>query len=258
MYVSTAPFHGFVYSGAGEGEARAEFVLSRVGEGGDGLIVEVGAGTGNLSFAIARRGTRVVALEESPALFAILLERFRGARECWPVLSPLPINFSALPAELSARAIVASNLMSHLAPLQKKIFLEECVRRLRASGGTLIFNCVQASPQRPTQGRSEILKRVYGENILRHFAASEPSVSGAEDVVVTSEIILEHRGIKIKSFSDQTSLYFDDHNHIEQNLRMLGINSCAITGGWSDTPYQTGGPAFVVVAQVSPDEGRSV
>ena len=256
MYASTAPFHGFIYSGAGEGEARAEFVLSQVGGVADGPIVEAGAGTGNLSLALARRGARVVALEESPALFSILLERFRSARECWPVLSPLPINLSALPTELSARAIVASNLMSHLAPLQKKIFLEECVRRLRASGGTLIFNCVQASPQRPTQGRSEILKRVYGENILRHFAASDPSVSGPEDVVVTSEIILEYRGIKIQSFSDQTSLYFDDHTQIEKSLRMLGITSYAITGGWSDTPYQSGGPGFVVVAQVSQDEGR--
>lgn len=257
MYANTAAFHGFIYSGAGEGEARAEFVLSQLGDGGDGVVVEAGAGTGNLAFAIARRGDRVVALEESPALFAVLLERFRGARECWPVLSPLPINLSALPIEFSPRAIVASNLMSHLAPAQKKSFLEDCVRRLRASGGMLIFNCVQASPHRPKQGRSEIFKRVYGENILRHFAASDPSVFGPEDVVVTSEIILEHRGIKIQSLSDQTSLYFDDRSHIENNLRTLGVKSCMIFGGWSDTPYQSAGPGFVVVAQVLPDEGRS-
>ena len=255
MYASTAPFHGFVYSGAGEGEARAEFVLARRGEGDDELIVEVGAGAGNLALAIARRGLRIIALEESAVLFAILLERFRNARECWSVLSPLPINLAALPAELSPRTIVASNVMSHLAPAEKKIFLEESVRRLRARGGTLIFNCVQRSPHRPKQGRSEIFKRVYGDNILRHFAASDTKVAGPEDVVVTSEIILEHRGVKIQSFSDQTSLYFDDLSHIEKYLLALGVKSCAITGGWSDTPYQADSPGFVVVAQVSPHKG---
>jgi len=257
VYASTSPFHGFVYSGAGEGEARAAFVLSRLGDIGDGSIIEAGAGTGNLALAIARHGVRVVALEESPALFAILLERFRSARECWPVLSPFHMNLSALPAELSARAIVGSNLMSHLAPSQKKIFLEESVRRLRTRGGALIFNCIQPSPHRPKQGRSEIFKRVYGDNILRHFAASDTTVAGPEDVVVTSEIILEHRGVKIQSFSDQTSLYFDDRSHIEKHLRALGVKSCAITSGWSDTPYQADSPGFVVVAQVSPHEGKS-
>jgi cyclopropane fatty-acyl-phospholipid synthase-like methyltransferase len=253
VYSKTAPFHGFIYSGDGESEARADFVVSQLVGGSRELIVDVGAGVGGLAFAMVRRGIRAIALEESPVLFGILLERFRADRSCWSMLSPLPISLSDLPADLSPDAIVASNLMSHLSPEQKIQFLTESTLRLRSRGGVLIFNCVQRSPHRPKQGRAEISKRVYGENILRHFAASDFISSGSADVVVTSEVVVEHRGKKLRSFCDKTLLYFDHYDDVQTQLRALGIESWVITGGWADTPYQSESPGFVVVAHIEPN-----
>jgi len=59
--------------------ALIERLVERSEVGPDDVVYDLGAGTGNLTAALARRAARVVALEKDPALVAVLRRRFAGA-----------------------------------------------------------------------------------------------------------------------------------------------------------------------------------
>src|SRR4030081_3139861 len=70
--------------------------IARAGIGAGMRVLDVGAGTGDLSFAAAARGARVVAVDLSAGMLAVLGTRVAGAHRAR--IQPLVGDAEALPA----------------------------------------------------------------------------------------------------------------------------------------------------------------
>jgi 23S rRNA (adenine-N6)-dimethyltransferase len=106
--------------------ALIEWLVDRTEIGADDVVYDLGAGTGNLTAALARRAGRVVAIEKDPALAAVLRRRFAGAgnvivREADIFTHPLP---------RSDHLVFASPPFDRTAALMRKLTEAEIPPRL--------------------------------------------------------------------------------------------------------------------------------
>lgn len=108
------------------------------------LILDVGAGTGDLSFAAAARGARVVALDLSPGMLAVLARR--ATRSQRSVIRPLVGSAESLPLpDASVDRIVTGFTVRNVGDLGRA-FAE--FRRVLRPGGRAVVLELSHPPSR--------------------------------------------------------------------------------------------------------------
>ncbi|HEU4367632.1 MAG TPA: class I SAM-dependent methyltransferase [Methylomirabilota bacterium] len=93
----------------GYAPAIVDAIIAGAGLPGDGRILEIGCGTGQMTLPFAMRGYSVLALEPGDALAALAGRNCRG----YPRVTIEPISFEAWPAEPGAFDLVLSAQAFH-------------------------------------------------------------------------------------------------------------------------------------------------
>lgn len=106
MYsLGIAQFYDLFAEGASGAPEQAGFITRYAHAGAS--ILDIGAGTGNLAFALAAEGRHVTALEPDPEMYAAMLARVGPRKDLQPNLTPLP---KALGYDLQQRFDVCVSL----------------------------------------------------------------------------------------------------------------------------------------------------
>lgn len=114
----------------------AEAVVEHAAPAGDDRVVDLGAGTGLLTLALAPRVEHVVAVDASRAMLARLNEHARRAE--LGNVTPLLADLRSLPlADETATLVVSNYAFHHLDDRSKELALSEA-RRVLAPGGRLV------------------------------------------------------------------------------------------------------------------------
>lgn len=135
-----------VFSNTADGFERYEQILDRIadlaGIGAGASVVDVGAGTGNLSLLLQRRGCRVTAVEPSAAM-RDLARRKLGRR-----VKMADGHFRNLPvADGSQHAVVSTYAFHHLNDTEKAMAVGELLRVLRPGGKVVLGDVAWASDE---------------------------------------------------------------------------------------------------------------
>ncbi|MEA2445749.1 MAG: hypothetical protein QOJ12_3041 [Thermoleophilales bacterium] len=111
-------------------ESRWRSVVVREALAAGGAAVDVGAGTGAQSLALAEAGTRVIAVDGDPQALAIAQRKGRAETVEWRVglADSLPVESG------SVDAVVMALLLHHLDGEGKRAALREAARVLRGGG----------------------------------------------------------------------------------------------------------------------------
>ena len=123
----------------------------------DPAILEIGAGTGRYSVALAKQGHRVTAVELIPRNLEILKSKLDGTERITPILGNA-LDLSVLP-DASFSVTLVLGPMYHLYTREEKLqALSEAVRVTKPGGYLLVAYCMNE----PT-----IISYVFGKNKLR-------------------------------------------------------------------------------------------
>jgi ubiquinone/menaquinone biosynthesis C-methylase UbiE len=125
----------------------------------DGLVVvDLGAGTGRLTFDLARQGATVTAVDFSQAMLDIIASRAadEGLASVQQVRAPL--QDLELP-DASVDLIVSNYSLHHLRHTEKRQFAEHAVRWLRP-GGRIVIGDMMFGPGRDGRDRQIIASKV--------------------------------------------------------------------------------------------------
>jgi len=102
MYQNTAQFYDFFDGDAKESVNRANLILSLV-DSPPGILLDIGAGTGEIAFMLAEKGCRVFCFEPSPAMYSILVDRLSDRRDLFNQVSAIPMKLEELPDSIGAK-----------------------------------------------------------------------------------------------------------------------------------------------------------
>jgi SAM-dependent methyltransferase len=240
-------FFSFLYDGWRDAQLRADFVLNQTPQTNKiGKIIDVGAGTGDLAFKLAERGIEVDCFETSTNLVSIIFDRFKNRKDLTHLISIFPINFIEAKLMSKYQLAIASNVFSHLKPAEKLEIITKVFDTLE-SGGKFIFNSVQYLAKRPEQPWGEIHKKVYGRNVIRHFASSKRKDGSNQEVRFGYS--LEYDSVELFSISQVQEIYFDEKNLMLENLYLVGFSHIEVFDGWNANTYNPDSPGFLIVAE---------
>jgi SAM-dependent methyltransferase len=242
-------FDGGMYDGAADARRRADFVRGLLPPG-PARIIDTAAGVGDLAFQLARGGDSVLAFEPCSSLFAVLFDRFCRDRDVHHILAVFPQRLQDYPLDPAADVVVASNHWSHMPREDRGGFLARAFAALRP-GGLLVMNCPQHTPLRLEQPRDEIHRRVFGDLLVRHFAAVSPDATG-RDRQVRFEYRIEHRCHPVATVTEEVTIALTSPTEARELLLEAGFRGVRLRGGYSDVEYDVQGPGFVVVAEKPP------
>jgi putative AdoMet-dependent methyltransferase len=150
-----------VYSRDAEGFECYEQVLARVADLAapppGGAVLDVGAGTGNLSLLLQQRGLQVTAVEPSAAMRRVA--RRKLGREATVVDG----HFLRLPVpDRSQDAVLSTYAFHHLTDPEKAMAVGELLRVLKPSGRLVIGDIAWAS----SEARGRFVSRLAAEGKL--------------------------------------------------------------------------------------------
>lgn len=112
-------------------------VAERAGGTDCGRVLDLGCGTGNLSFLLARTcpGARFLGVDPSPKMIALFDRRFAGSDR----LSSARGDALAIPAEDAAFDLVVTSLALHHVPGEERGRAAAEIRRVLRKGGSLLY-----------------------------------------------------------------------------------------------------------------------
>lgn len=167
---------------------KVDFIAGVLTTSGPGRILELACGTGRLALALAARGFRVVALDESEALLAGALGRQRGEGGAMGVAA----RMEALPlggAGIFDAVLCLGNSLPHLSLEAMAALFGECAEML-TTGGVFLFQMMDfdwvercggvelppLSHREPEGERVKLTRRYYVTEVGAFF---EPTLSVA-------------------------------------------------------------------------------
>lgn len=191
-YQRSAEFLDVMIAGAWEVIAPAlRAALSQV-RAAAGAVVDLGAGTGRGVRAICASvpDAPVLAVEPSSAMRAVLLARICDEPELRRRVTVLAADAATVELPDGLRALVALNVLGHLAPAERRSLWGRTVGVL-VPGGALIVNL--APPLTSMAGsRTRVARESIGGLDYEGWASAEPS--GTDQVTWHMEYRVLHRG----------------------------------------------------------------
>lgn len=154
-------------------------------------VLDVGAGTGRVSLAVADRAGEVCALEPSPAMRAILLAKLAGRPDLWPRVTVLDHAAPAFRLPRSFGYAYLAGVLQHLAPAQRPELFATLARHLDP-GGLLAVDmiCGDDDDGRPPAPVDERLRLGASSYTLRYSATP----AGPDRQCVRLEYRVTHPG----------------------------------------------------------------
>lgn len=132
----TSPALPYGLSGRDEAAAYFDWIVGLFAEVLSGSVLDHGAGTGAITARLARRASRVVALEPEPRLFDVLQQRFAGVSNVYPLRGTIETYLAEHDAG-SLDAVVSSNVLEHLA--DDVACLEQLRLALKPGGALAVY-----------------------------------------------------------------------------------------------------------------------
>ena len=240
----SASFYSFLYDGSQDANLKGSFI-DDLSKDKNSKIIEAHAGDGLLSINLANRGFKVTALEDDPALFAILLEKFKNRKDLNPKLTPLPINLLDLTPHQFWDTIIFSNSISFLNDVTLASYISNASTLLK-KGGVLVLNSPQPSRLREEQPVAEIYKKVFGLNVIRHLASSNFYDQKSMQIRYFYEIF--HANQLMTSFSSEHIIHLRPAQELISQLENKGFLIEKVFSGWANEKLESDSPNYVLVA----------
>lgn len=197
-----------------------DWLSDRLDLGPGRAVVDVGAGTGKLTRALAQTGARLVALEPVSEMRSVLEREVPGAQALAGRAEEIPLS------EASVDAVVAGQAFHWFDGPRALAEFHRVLRPGRRLG--LIWNRRDSS-QPLQQAIDEIVERYRSETPAYHSQrwlgvfADNPLFAEAERTQVTFEQTLDADGLvdRITSVSYVSTLDDDTRHRVEEQLRAL-------------------------------------
>jgi len=245
MYTHTSKFYNFLYDDLEDANQKIKFLKNYITKN-QYTLIDIGSGSGHLSFGLASENHKLICFEKEAPLFSVLMEKLKVRNDLKHLMSIFPIDFCDLNKCFSVDIIFASNVMSQIDYSKKLHLFDKAFQNLK-SNGKFIFNCVQYIKRRPEQPLSEIHKKIYGPNTIHHIAGSK-SMDNKNQFEITYKYLLKHEMDVIAEFNDCLLIEFDFVDQIRESILEAGFLSVDIFGDWEKGSYSADSLGFVVVA----------
>jgi SAM-dependent methyltransferase len=159
------------YDGKEDADAAAEVALLReLGLAQDSVVVELGAGTGQFSVAVAPACGRLVAVDVSPVMLDRLREQAAGLGNVQVVQAGfLTYEHSGDPADF----VYSRYALHHLPDFWKALALERMRRLLRAGGVLRLWDVVYDFDPSEAERRLEAWCATGGDGVEGEWARAE-------------------------------------------------------------------------------------
>jgi len=224
--------------------AEATFLRTLLPRGSS--VLDIGAGTGTLAFALAADGYKVTALEPDVEMYAALLVRLAGRADLRQQLTPLP---KPLGFDLGARfdaclALAVLHLLD--APARAQMF-QYAAAHLR-DGGCCIVEVPVESPLREELSHQLKAERTFGATRFQHYYSMQRRPGGRWCTTWEFLAWREHESL------DRRTREFDWKPSSLEELTTLatpaGVMVDATFGGFDGAPYVEG-QSRVLIAVLS-------
>lgn len=238
-------YYAFLYEGNQDANVRAQFVHNLLNDSSLS-VMDVLAGDGLVGMNLCSRGFAVTLLEEDPVLYAIILEKFRGRKDLNSRLTPLPVKLLNLHTTETWNVIYFSNSISFLDDnILEQYFAK--AHELLTENGLLIFNSPLPTKLRYPQDETEIHKKVFGFNVIRHLASSK----FLDERTMQIEYVFKHfhSNALLSSISDQFSIFLRSKNELSSLLEKIGFETESIYSDWEMSPIESDSANCLMVAR---------
>lgn len=246
-YISSA-FYPIFYSGNQDASVRADFISRQKVFQGPNSILEPFAGDGSLGMLLAKRKINTTSLESDAILFGIMLDRFKRSPECYPHFTPLPLKITELEQTEAWDCLVLSNAISFLEDQDLPNNLEIACQLIKPDG-LLILNSPKHTPLRQEQPKQEVGRKIFGHNILKHYASSILIESNKMQIDFTFSWERHNRTIFESVHSQIITLR--EPSQIIEYLNACGLELTHISGGWNSQELEPSSPNFLIVCRKS-------
>lgn len=244
MILSSA-YYSFLYESSQDVALRAGFIAGLLGNR-KASILEPHAGDGTLGLELCSRGYYVTCLEDNPVLFAVMLEKFRARKELRPFLTPLPLELVNLNSETNWDLVLLSNTISFLDDYTLPCYIE-AINDVLPVEGLVVLNSPQPTPMRQEQTRTEIHKKIFGTNVIRHLASSRFLDERSMEVHYEYETYSKNK-LMAKSFSKH-ALYLRNSDELVSAISGRGFKLISVTADWGTNVIELDSPNCVIIAK---------
>lgn len=244
VYPETAQFYDLFGGSQAESLKRIAFV-SRYLKNKSSHVIDIGAGTGEMAFALADEGYSVSCFEPSASMHAILLDRLINRKDLQSQISIFPCFLETVEKPLNADGAYAFSVFSHVSNEKRLSMLKGVYYHLKL-GGLFMFNCVQDVPGRVDQPLAMINEKKIGKLNYQHFAASKKIDDHHREVIFQFEV--KYGAQVLKRYEDRFTLGLDTVQGVEELLKTAGFRIAECYSDSDRTPYSEESPGFTIVA----------
>lgn len=169
-----ARFADLFVSGAAQGPDAATFLAPLCPPGSS--VLDIGAGAGGTTFALASRGVHVVALEPDPEMYTVLLSRLALRPELHEFAAPLPQPAGfAIPQTFD---VVCSFAVIHLLQPAERLRLVRYALERARGGAKVVLELPVASRARLIKPWQVVATRRLGMVDIEFHSAMQPAGEG--------------------------------------------------------------------------------
>ncbi len=195
----------------------AAYILQQLADAGiqDGIVADLGCGTGELSLRLARQGYELLCVDASPDMLSLLAEKAQHL----PAAAPQPLLLCQPLQQLdlfgTVRAAVSTfDTLNHLSPKE----LEQAVRRIALflePGGLFIFDV-----NTPYKHTEILLGKTFSAKAKGVYCRWHAKVADAHSLLIHMEVVPENGAAFAVGFPE----YTHTQTALERLLRDHGLH----------------------------------
>ncbi len=217
----------------------------------EGAVLELGAGTGRVTYALAKAGFSVWALERAPAMFAVAKEKLaRMPPEIAERVHLIEGDMSAFTLNKRFPLIIVPQSFGHCLRTEQQLACLRCIRQHLTGEGICVLDIFQGSSFSQEGKFEDIPRRLDPKRTIKR--------SGKYDVDPTTQLICYHiqyeifkgdrRIEEIKEYSCAALIYPREANLL---IRLSGFSILAEYGDWKKRPYEASSKTRILLLKRS-------